>query len=116
MQHEAKKVTKIVDELMTSFLMNDATTIETKVEYKPDKAIITMSVAGGFSDSYMRKLESCLMVPRQKEAEAYFWQLAGVYDCGDEMQLVGVMTDNVQISRDDKVHITIERWFDISQY
>lgn len=101
MKHEAKKIAKIVDEILTFFLFNYQARSQIKVEPTADEYRITFTFSGvAMSESEFAALSDRLVVKRQPELEDYYWQLAGETDDSNEMSIVGMMCDSIDIARD----------------
>ncbi len=109
MQHEIKKITSIVNELVTLLLQNGAEDIDVnikKIGKKTDISIIQHCC--DFSESFIDKMRYNLNTQRQCEVEGYYWQLVGEDEDCDELHLVGAMIDEVEvemINGDLKIHI-----------
>lgn len=112
MKNEAKKISKIVDELLTYFLHHYNCSSHVSVIPGTRGYTITMK----FSDVSMttnefEKLKARLVVRRQPELEDYYWQLAGEVEGSNEMGLVGMMCDSIEIERDGKaIQLTLLRY------
>lgn len=101
MKHEAKKIAKIVDEMLTYFLFNYNATSEIRIEPTPGEYRITFTCTGvDMSDEEFVALSERLVVKRQPELEDYYWQLTGETDDSNEMSLVGMMCDSIEVTRD----------------
>lgn len=100
MHHEVKKISKIVDELMTFFLKEDTNEIDFSIKRESDKSIISITDYNTkFDDESIKQICETLNVQRQLEIEAYYWQLCGETDCDDELLLVGAMVDEVFVEK-----------------
>ena len=101
MKHEAKKIAKIVDEMLTYFLYNYNARSEILVDPAPGEYRITVTCTGvDMSDEAFAALSQRLVVARQPELEDYYWQLTGETDESSEMSLVGMMCDSIDVTRD----------------
>ncbi len=101
MKHEAKKIAKIVDEILTYFLFNYNARSEIRVEPAPGEYRITFTCFGvDMSDAEFAALSDRLVVKRQPELEDYYWQLTGETDDSNEMSIVAMMCDSIDIARD----------------
>lgn len=101
MKHEAKKIAKIVDEILTYFLFNYNARSEIRVDPVPGEYRITVTCTGvDMSDEEFAALSKRMAVERQPELEDYYWQLTGETDDSNEMSLVGMMCDSIDIARD----------------
>ncbi len=100
MQHETKKITLIVDELLTLLLQDGSNEIDIKIEKQNQKTEITMIQHHCCHDQrFIERLRFNLNTPRQKEVEGYYWQLAGENDSSDELYLVGTMVDQATVEK-----------------
>ena len=111
MQHEIKKISRIVDELMTIMLKDNNKEIDIKVKKEPNQTIIEMiEYNTHFDNDDVDQMREILKVQRQHEIEEYYWQLAGESDYDDELCLIGSMIDegNVEI-RDNNLYIELIR-------
>jgi hypothetical protein len=113
MQHEEKKITMIVNELLTLFLLNGASDVEVKVKKSKESTEINfVDKECNFSEDFVDKLRYNLNTQRQYEVEGYYWQLVGEYDNGEEIHLVGAMIDQAEVELIDKdlyIHMTRKR-------
>ena len=98
MKHEVKKISRIVDELVTFFLRKDSDEVDISIKRNDEQAVIRLIVHGThFDREFMDYLEDSLNVQRQFEVEEYYWQLAGETDCDTEITLVGAMVDSASV-------------------
>ncbi|MCE5196999.1 MAG: hypothetical protein LLG09_07730 [Negativicutes bacterium] len=98
MQHEAKKITRIVDELLTLLLLNESNEIDIKIQKQNQETEITMIQHQYSHDQRLiEQLRFNLNAPRQKEVEGYYWQLAGENASSDGLYLVGTMVDQATV-------------------
>ncbi len=102
MKHETKKISKIVDEVLTYFLFHYNTRAEIVVEPEPDRYTIRFRFPDvGMTDEDFSTLSERLVVRRQPELEDYYWQLAGEVEDNSEISLVGMMCDSIELDRAD---------------
>jgi hypothetical protein len=103
MQHEAKKISMIVDELVTLLLNSSQGRIDTAIirEENLTRICITQSPVS-YSEDFIIRLQCDLNTNRQHEIEGYYWQLIGDDDDGDEVALVGAMVDEAIVTYEDK--------------
>ncbi len=98
MKHEVKKISRIVDELITFFLSKDTNHVDFSIKKDDQKTIIEIVDYGThFTEEFIGQLRNTLNIQRQKEVEEYYWRLAGQSDCDQEMTLVGTMVDEAKI-------------------
>ncbi len=112
MSHEAKKVSKLVDELLTYFLQHFNAAAQITVEPSPDAYRLHLRFTGaGRDEAVTNELRKRLQVQRQPELEDYYWQLAGEQDDSNELMLVGMMCDRIEVRREppDVLVIELER-------
>ncbi len=99
MQHETKKITLIINELMTMLLANGAEDIDVNIKRVTGKTQITLIHRNcHYSETLIDKIRHNLNNPRQSEVEGYYWQLVGENDSYDELHLVGAMVDEAEVS------------------
>lgn len=97
--YETKKVSKIVDEILTYLLDKGADNIEIKVEKKDEYTLINTTSQNIFlKDSQLDELKTFLNTThREQEVEEYYWSLAGEGRFSHELSLVAVMVDIAEI-------------------
>ena len=97
--YENKKVSKIVDEVLTYLLGKNATDITIKVEKLPKYTMIqTTSQNIKLSEKELVELRNFLnSTHREVETEQYYWALAGEGNAPEELGLVAIMVDIAEI-------------------
>ncbi len=109
---EQIKVKKILSELFLFCIKIGANHIKT--EYKDNPKSHEINLTANFLPERLHLLEElneCLSVPRQEEMEGYYWELTGNYSDESGFTIVGMMTDEVDISyEDDKMEINLVRF------
>lgn len=113
MKHETKKISRIVDELLTLFLKKNIEEVNFKIKKQQDQTMIEI-ITGEcpFEEEYIKQLQQTLNIRRQWEIEEYYWQLTGETDCDDEISLVGVMIDEAVVEkRGDKLYMQLLRYY-----
>ncbi|SHJ53333.1 hypothetical protein [Paramaledivibacter caminithermalis] len=112
MKHGKKRIAKIVDELVTYFFSIGATDID--INLKEEKEYYQISVKCNYSckdQGKIDKLIKYLKCAKQEEMEEYFWELAGDSDVDTELTLVGMMTDEAEIScNDNTIEVNLIRY------
>lgn len=104
MQHEAKKISLIINELVTLFLQMGTGNIDVAVNRSSDATEITFTQdQADYSEEFREKLFHSLNVHRQVEVEAYYWQLMGDDDSDDELLLLGAMIDQAWVTQDQGI-------------
>lgn len=111
MRHEIRKISKMIDELTTFCLENDADDVQIHIKNLEDKEVITVT-AYHIKDieEVATKIRDFLSYPRELEMEEYYWELAGEADRGDELGLVGAMIDEARIDyNEEQLYIELIR-------
>ncbi|WP_430884094.1 hypothetical protein [Fusibacter sp. JL216-2] len=99
MQHEVKKITLIINELLTMFLLNGGQEIDMKVKRIDGETEIVLEHHNcTYDEAFIERLEHNLNTMRQFEVEGYYWQLVGEDESADELYLVGAMVDEADVS------------------
>ena len=111
MKNESKKITLIVNEILTLLLHHGAKDIDIKIKKKDGFTSINFSHNEcTFDKDFIDKLRFDLNAQRENEVEGYYWQLIGKDDLGDELHLVGAMIDESYVSiEDDVLQIYLKR-------
>ena len=111
MKHEQKKISKIVDEVLTYFLYHF--NAESRIEVFPEEGRYRMRFRFSkleISDLQYEELKAGLVVKRQPELEDYYWQLTGEIEESNEMMLIGMMCDSIELRRDgDSIQLELVR-------
>lgn len=112
MQHNKKRISKIVDELVAYFFTMGATDININLQEKKDYYKIVLSSNYIVKDQEkIEKMIRCLKCDKQEEMEEYFWELAGDCDIDTELTLVGMMTDEAKIDiSEDTIKLVLYRY------
>ncbi|WHH60128.1 hypothetical protein [Petroclostridium sp. X23] len=98
MKHQRKRVSKIVDELITYLFSIGATDINVNIQERLDDYKISLrSNYTKDKNKKVYKLLKALQTPKQEEIEEYYWELAGDSDVGTELSLIGMMIDKVEV-------------------
>lgn len=98
MKHNKKRVSKIIDELITYLFSMEANNININVlDREEDYKILVESNYKKEYEDMLDKLIVALKSPKQEEIEEYYWELTGESDVGTEIYLVGMMIDKVDV-------------------
>jgi hypothetical protein len=98
MKHEVQKISRIVDEIINFCFLNSSQKVNISIESTDDTfIIIAESDRIDRSAKKIEQIKELLNVQRQTEMEEYYWQLAGEDIKGGELNLVGMMVDEVDI-------------------
>ncbi len=100
MRHEVKKITKIIDEIMTYCLFNyEAMLADLSVKRDEDAWTLGFTFSGvAVSPEQLSELKKKLKNKRNHELEDYYWQLTGEIEDSNELELVAMMSDEVTIT------------------
>lgn len=111
MRHEIKKVSKIVDEIITYFLWK--WDVNVNIDIKSDENAYYISIDFNniqLSDEEYEDIKSKLSGRRKPELEDYYWQLSGETVLSNELYFVTIMSDKISIGRkENKFYINIVR-------
>ena len=112
MKFEVKRITKIVDEVMTYFLYNhDVVKSDVHVELI-DQAYEVRFLFHDLQleESEIRDLKKKLSVKRNPELEDYYWQLTGEAEESNELALIAMLTDEAEfINEQGRVKVVLIR-------
>ncbi len=111
MKHEIKKVTHIINELLTMLLLRGAENIDVSIKHVEDYTEIELiHHQCKCDDQFIETLRYNLNTQRQFEVEGYYWQLVGEDESGDELHLVGAMIDEAHVElKGNDLHIHLKR-------
>ncbi|MFA9422043.1 MAG: hypothetical protein ACERLG_00580 [Sedimentibacter sp.] len=98
MKYEMQKISRIVDVMMNFYLHHSAKKMNMSIEDDNDKYILIFDANEiSCSDALANQLTKLLNIERQREVEEIYWQLGGNDNDGEEINLVGMMVDEVKI-------------------
>ena len=111
MQHEVKKITLIINELISMMLLNGAEEIDVNIKRKADVSEVTLIHRDcQYPGEFIEKMRYNLNTQRQSEVEGYYWQLVGDDETSEELHLVGAMIDEAKVEmQQNDLHIHIVR-------
>ena len=116
MKYEGLVVSRIVSEMMNFFFAMGASCFKSHVARSEEKYEIVIDTDyTGNQTSKIKEMTRLLRMPRAEESEEYFWSLSGEISTGQEIYLVGIMTDHVSVDHDEEsrlVHIILVRLLD----
>ncbi len=116
MRDERLIVSRLVTEMMNFFFSMGAKNISAQVDKLDDRYRVTLaSDYAGSPTGKIREMTRLLRMPRAPEMEEYSWSLSGDVSSGQEIYLVGILTDTVSVEHDEegrKVKIVLTRKFD----
>lgn len=103
MKHTKKRISKIVDELITYLLSMGADDVF--VNIKDEKNRYKICAKSNYmkknNEEKIDKLIKYLNCPKQEAMEEYYWELTGDCDVDTELTLIGMMVDKVNVNIDD---------------
>lgn len=108
---EAKKISKISDELITFYFENEASNISLEIESNDrEYHIKSSSNKINISKSKLMEIEEYInKSPREPEMEDYYWTLAGQRHSSEDLSLIGIMVDSCKIEIDEETgEVSIE--------
>ena len=104
MNLEAKKISRILDELSTYFLLKDPKKLNISIDNLTDCRTISFEVHGvEYSEEEILDMMTILNEPRQREVEAYYWSLVGESSDDSELSLIGMMIDTAEIRFENSI-------------
>ncbi len=112
MEHEIKKVAKMIDEIVTYFLYTlECPRFDLNYTRGEDAFRLDFSFHGlDTAAETIEEIRENLSRPRQPELEDYYWQLAGETQDDHELALVSMMTDDVQLDYSgDTLRLRVQR-------
>lgn len=112
MKHEIKKISKILDEIITFAFHHGTDKMNISIENNSEYFKIQIDVDNvDYTDKKVKQLKQLLSTPRQPECEEYYWELTGECDTDTELSLVGIMTDIAEVNfKGDSLNITLYRY------
>ncbi|RKD34203.1 hypothetical protein [Thermohalobacter berrensis] len=112
MKHEMKRISKILDELITFCFLHGTKKMDLSLEDNEDYFKIHLEIDNiDCNDERVKLLKDLLNYPRQQEMEEYYWELAGECDRDTELTLVGIMTDKAEVEfKGTSLYITLYRY------
>ena len=98
MKYEMQKITRIVDVIIDFYMSHSAKKINMSIEDMQDKYILIFEADEIVcSNKTANDLNRLLSIDRQREVEEVYWQLGSNDVEGEEINLVGMMVDEVKI-------------------
>lgn len=111
MKHTKKRITKIVDEMITYLFKIGATDINIDLQENVD--YYKMSFKSNYTSkdkTKLDKLKKCLKCNKREEVEEYYWELTGQCDVDCQLTLVGMMVDKADINiGEDTIEVILYR-------
>ena len=112
MRHEFEKKMHIISDLLAYGNARGADELEMSILKKEDRTIFTVRARPTtLTEQDLEKLLGDLNAPRQHEVEQNYWGLSGESQSYSELTLVGMMSDEAQVSYDGRtLTIILERY------
>lgn len=113
MKHIKKRISRIVDELITYCYAKGAKEINIQIIDESELVKIQIkSRTKHLNKVTVEQLNKLLNYPKHEEIEEYYWELTGESDVDNELALIGMMTDRAVInySEDTGLEITLYRF------
>lgn len=99
MQSEKLKVQRMISEVF--IFLSKIGAHDINIDYKDYLEKFEVVIKSDFDESkkgMIKILKKYLSIARQEEMENYYWELAGNYQDDNVLTLVGMMTDDVEVS------------------
>jgi hypothetical protein len=111
MKHLRQRNIKILSELTSYLVRIGCSDLHIDFNTKGDITYISFtSINPNISEKTLNDLKSQLSMPRRQDIEEYYWALNGDNDSSSELNLVGMMTDSVDVNyTDDVLKINLTR-------
>lgn len=98
MKYEIQKITRIIDVIVDFYMSHQAKNLDMSLDDTGDKYILNFESENIVcSEKTANGLNKLLSAGRQPEVEEMYWQLGSNDVEGDEINLVGMMIDEVKI-------------------
>lgn len=98
MKYEIQKITRIIDVIVDFYMSHQAKNLTMSLEDTEDTYILNFEAEQiQCSETTANGLNKLLNAGRQPEVEEVYWQLGSNDVEGDEINLVGMMVDEVKI-------------------
>ncbi|HNZ54373.1 MAG TPA: hypothetical protein PLD55_02380 [bacterium] len=102
MRYEVKKITKMIDEVLTFFIYNYNSCAKVDLMCQADGYKIAFEFPGlQISDEEIARIKKLLKAKRDPSLANYYWQLTGEVEDDCELPLVAIMADKVDIKKDE---------------
>lgn len=102
MNVEIKKISKIINEMITFTMLGNAEKVNVSIENNEDMyKLLIIANNVNCSEKSVDNMRKLLNAPRQKAAEEYYWELTGDTDSPNDMALIGMMTDKSNVIYED---------------
>ncbi|MGM9969274.1 MAG: hypothetical protein ACI35S_02645 [Anaeroplasma sp.] len=107
---ENQKISKIINELSLYFFDNISFNLNIEVKEYDEEVVITF-ITELLDEETQKFLYDQLSEERNYEIENYGWELVGEGDSGDDLELIGTLVDEMNITEENgKSVITLVRY------
>lgn len=94
---ETQIITKIIRELTLFFMMHGYNRYQMHVDMQKTIAYLTFEIEHLETD-ILKRLQEKIMRDREMEVETYGWELLGEGDAKSELEVVGLLIDDLEVS------------------
>ncbi|MDX9805495.1 MAG: hypothetical protein RBT87_06660 [bacterium] len=102
MRYEVKKITKMIDEVLTFFIYSYNSCAKVDLICQEDGYRIGFDFPGLIiSDEELNRIKKLLKAKRDPSLTNYYWQLTGEIEDDAELYLVALMADKIDIKKDE---------------
>lgn len=99
MKFKFEKNLKIINELMTYFHKLGCDDINVNMHTENNSTVFFLwGETPNLNDENLNILVNALNTQRQHEIEEYYWNLLGEYETDNQLSIIGMMTDNSEIT------------------
>ncbi len=103
-KQEVKITAKIIKEITLFLYTHGYSNFEFQTYRKKEDTYLIFKVKN-FKDSLVKLIDEKVNRERELEVETYGWELMGDMDSNNELEILGLLIDNVEITTEDKFHI-----------
>lgn len=100
---EAKKISKIIDELLLYFLKKGFMELDMKLKRSKEEIAIIFKIHD-LDECIINKMQDRIGRKRELEVEEYGWELMGESDCSNELELIGLLIDSFSYIKNDNLY------------
>ncbi|HSW61333.1 MAG TPA: hypothetical protein VLJ60_11065 [bacterium] len=102
MRYEVKKITKMIDEVLTFFIYNYNSCAKVDLICQADGYRIGFDFPGlQITDDEFNRIKKLLKAKRDPSLANYYWQLTGEIEDDAELYLVAIMADKIDVKKDE---------------
>lgn len=101
---ETQIITKIIRELTLFFMMHGYNTYQMDVDMQKTIAYLTFKI-NHLDTDILKRLQEKILREREMEVETYGWELLGEGDAKSELEVVGLLIDDLEVRQTSKTTI-----------